>query len=238
MANTPAPPPTTAPPTPTTPPPATSSASMGAKTVVAPVEVLNNPLIGKYVFVYDYQTTVYTPEARQIIARAGTAKYTLPKDSFFKLKYSKGDVVDVINFGRPASTANTAPLPPSPNMLVINVPKFVNPLGGTKGFAKTLTIDNTNGFLKKVANSTAVSVKYGVNFGRNPNPKATTPAKTNNPASTPKTNKPSTTSTGNTPSNAVTAKTEQKGFFESKNNLIMVGVALVVGYLLFNSKSE
>jgi hypothetical protein len=214
---------------------------MGTKSLVTPVEALNNPLIGKYVFLYDYQTTIYTPEAKQIIAKAGSGKYTLPKGSSFKLKYSKGDVVDVVNLGRPVSSANSAPLPQSPNLLIISVPKFVTPIGGSKGFVKMLTIDNTNGFLKKVANSTPVSVKYGTIFGKNPNPKAT-PAKPKSPTSTTKTTtKTNTTpraSTGNTVSNGVAGKTEQKGFFDSKNNLIMVGVALVLGYLLFNSKSE
>lgn len=238
MANTPPPPPPTNNLS-TTSVPSPLGGSMGTKPVVTPVEALNNPLIGKYIFVYDYQTTIYTPEAKQIIAKAGTAKYTLPKGSFFKLKYSKGDVVDVVNFGRPVSNANTAPMPPSPNMLIIDVPKFVKPIGGTKGFLKTITIDNTIGFLKKVANSTPVSVKYGLNFGKNPNPAS---VKTNAPASTTKgttkTNTTSTTSTGNTSSKGVSDKAEQKGFFESKGNLIMVGVVIVVAYLLFSKKSE
>ena len=233
MANTPAPANTGAPASPT--PPASSTQTTNTNPTPTPVEALNNPLIGKYIFLYDYQTTIYTLEARQIIAKAGTAKYTLPEGSSYKLKYSKGDVVDVINLGRPVSPAKTAPLPPSPKLLVINVPKFVTPSGGTKGFSKIVTIDNTNGFLKKVDNSTPVTVYIGTNFGKNPNPKAV-PEKPK--ANTPKTNTTPPASTGNAVSNQGADIPAEKGFFESRNNLIMVGVVLVVGYLLFNSKSE
>jgi hypothetical protein len=188
--------------------------------------------LGKYVFLYDYQVTIYNMEAKLLLDVT-----SLPENSFYTLKYSKGDVVDVVAFGM---GYNDKGVPvENKSLLVIKVPKYVKPIGGFKGFSPTITIDNNNGWLQKVAESTPFKNKLGVNFGANINPKFKPVY--DNPVTPPNPNPtPTPTPTTETPVviNGVEDTTETKSFFDDKNNLLMIAGVLLIGYLLLNDKSE
>lgn len=185
--------------------------------------------LGKYVFLYDYQADIYTPQAEKLMSSAPIGgSFKLPENSFFSLKFSKGDVVDVIGF---KTTRNEKGVPfVDKTKPIINVPKYVKPLAigdATKdefSFSPTTIIDNSLGFLQKVADTTPVSTKFGVNFGKNINPK-TLPV-LDNPV---------------TPSPVVTNGIENQkagNFFEDNKNLLMLAGVLVLGYILLSDKSE
>jgi hypothetical protein len=200
-----------------------------------------NPLVkdgslGKYVFLYDYATTIYTPEAEAIIQNSddGTP-INLPKDSFYDLKYSKGDVVDVIGFKK---TMNEKGVPNiDRNILVIEVPKYVKPITlspsqsqiniseidlNKKSFAPAIFVDNsTLGWLQKVVDATPLTQKLGVGFGKNLNPKS----------------KPKIDEDVIVIKNGV-EDVESKSFLGDKNNLLLIGGILLLGFLLLNNKSE
>lgn len=186
--------------------------------------------LGKYVFLYDYQKEIFSPEAEQIMEQKGDGvPYNLPKESFYNLKYSKGDVVNVVDFRKFINDKGVTTIDKSG--LVVNVPLYVKPIGGFKGFSPTITIDNqTSNFnnssfnwLQKVPDNTPVSTKLGVNFGNNQRPdmkpvldSPTTPVVTNGVQNT----------------------AETKSFFDDKNNLIIIAGVLILGYLLLNDKTE
>jgi hypothetical protein len=186
--------------------------------------------LGKYVFLYDFQTNILTPEAEQLLASMplGGSGIALPKGSSFTLKYSKGDVVNVVDFRKLINDKGVTTTDKSG--LVIKVPIYVKPIGGSlKGFAPTITIDNYNGWLEKVAESTPVTTKLGQNFGKNLNPKMQPVL--DNPVTPPPTDTPVVT-------NGVQDSAETKSFFDDKNNLLMIAGVLLIGYLLLNDKSE
>jgi len=210
--------------------------------------IVKNGNLGKYIFLYDFQTTIYSEEAHNImkISSVGGA-FNLPKGSFFDLKYSKGDIINVVDFGKTIN--NKGALEVDRNKLIVNVPIYVKPIikptpvndsvamaEMNKSFLPTVTIDNSFNTLQKVAESTPITTKFGVGFGKNPNPK--TQPVLDNPV-TPNPN-PTPTGTTTTPvvTNGVQNTEETKGFFDDKNNLIMVGVILLVGYLLLDNKAE
>ena len=180
---------------------------------------------------YDYEKEIFSPEAEQIMEQKGIGvPYNLPKESFYNLKFSKGDVVDVVDF-RKYNNDKGVPVVDKKVML-INVPKYVTPIGGLKGFKPTVEVNNYDGFLQKVVESTPLTTKLGQNFGKNLNPKFK-PVYDN-----PVTPTPTGTTTTPVVTNGVQDTTETKSFFDDKNNLIMVGVLLLVGYLLLDNKSE
>lgn len=191
--------------------------------------------LGKFVFLFDYETTIYTNEAKTIMAQS-KGNFILPPNSSFNLRYSKGDVVDVVGLGVNSngigSTINS-------DLKIIDVPKFVKPLCTSltpytetcptpQSYSPTITIDNSLGFLQKVADSTPATLKLGKNFGINPNPKIQpvmpiqTDIKTDAPVVV----------------YGVQNATETESFFDDKNNLLMVAGILLIGYLLLNDKSE
>jgi hypothetical protein len=203
----------------------------------SPIQVLTPPADGKYVFLYDYETTIYTPEAKEIMNKSSVGKpFTLPANSFYNLRYSKGDVVDVTNVG--LSKAITDGNIPYLNKFAfrLKVPPYVKPLeeqgvmtlNGVK-FTPFFVIDNSLGWLGKIADTTPVTLKFGKNFGENLNPKVK-----------PVIDNPVTPTTTDTPvvTNGVEDTTEAKSFFEDKNNLLMIAGVLLIGYLLLNDKSE
>jgi hypothetical protein len=204
-------------------------------TEIAPI--VKDKELGKYVFIYDYEVNIFTPEAEQIMAQKGFGvPYSLPKGSSFTLKYSKGDVVDVVDFKK-YNNEKGVPVA-NKKVMLINVPKYVKPIGGVKGFSPTVIVDNSLlTWLQKVPNTTPLTTKLGVNFGANINPKTkpvidkpVTPTPTDTPTPTPT----------DTPviMNGVEDTTETKSFFDDKNNLLMIAGVLLIGYLLFNDKSE
>ena len=206
--------------------------------------LVKNGTTGKYVFLWDYQTTIYSEEAHNIMKTSpvGSA-FNLPKGSFYDLKYSKGDIVNVVDFGKLINDKGV--LVVDKNKLIVNVPIYVKPIikptpvndsvamaEMNKSFLPTVTIDNSLNTLQKVADNTPVTVKLGVDFGKNPNPALPTPPVKSQPLPAPTpTDTPVVT-------NGVQNTEETKGFFDDKNNLIMVGVILLVGYLLFDNKTE
>ena len=216
--------------------------NLDAQPINQEMEVLEIPPLvkdgnlGKYVFLYDFQTTIYTPEANSIMQSmpVGGAPTPLPKGSSFTLKYSKGDVINVIDFRKIINEKGVSTLDRSG--LVTPVPIFVKPRGGIspQSFSPTLTIDNNNGWLQKVAESTPLTTKFGVGFGKNPNPK-TQPVLDNpvTPTPTPTTNPVVTNGVQDTSTSGSIGN-----FLNDTNNLLIVGVVLVIGYLLINDKSE
>jgi hypothetical protein len=191
---------------------------------------------GKFVFLYDYETIIYTNEAKTIMAQS-KGKFTLPANSSFNLKYSKGDVVDVVKLGVSMDGIGNQSI--INDLKIIDVPKFVKPLCTSltsytencptpQSYSPTITIDNNLGWLQKVADNTPLTLKLGTNFGKNPNP--ATPVKLP-PLETPTTDKPVIT-------NGIQDTTETKSFFDDKNNLLMIAGVLLIGYLLLNDKSE
>ena len=231
--------------------------NLDAQPVNQEMEVLEIPPLvkdgnlGKYVFIYDFQTTIYTPEANAIMQSMplGGAPTPLPKDSSFTLKYSKGDVVNVVDFGKIIN--NKGVLEVDRNKLIVNVPIYVKPIikptpvndsvamaEMNKSFLPTVTIDNSCNTLQKVAESTPITTKFGVGFGKNPNPKMqpildnpVNPNPTPTPSPTPNpiiANGVQDTSTNGNIGN----------FLGDTNNLLIVGVVLVIGYLLLNDRSE
>ena len=207
-----------------------------------PLNVVTPPEKGKYVFMYDYATTIYTPEAQDIMSNSPVGSpYNLPAGSFFDLIYSKGDVVNVTNVSLSKNANINSPYL-NKFAFRLKVPAYVKPLeqegvvtlkGGN--FSPFMMIDNNLGWLNKVANTTPTTLKLGKNFGKNPNPALPTP-----PVKLAPLDPPTPTGTTTTPviSNGVQNNEETKGFFDDKNNLIMVGVILLVGYLLFDNKTE
>ena len=189
--------------------------------------------LGKYVFLYDYEVTIYNMKAKMLLdgMTVGGKGVTLPENSTYTLKYSKGDVVDVVAFGM-SNNGGGVPVE-NKTLLVIKVPNYVKPITGFMvAFPATITIDNYNGWLQKVVETTPLTSKFGVGFGKNQNPK-TKPIYDN-----PVTPTPTGTTTTPVVTNGVQDTTETKSFFDDKNNLIMVGVLLLVGYLLLDNKSE
>jgi hypothetical protein len=211
---------------------------------VSEMEVMEIPPLiksgttGKYVFLWDYQVTIYTNKAKMFMqGQPLGGSFELPKNSTYTLKYSKGDVVDVIAFGM-SNNGGGVPVE-NKTLLVIKVPNYVKPITGfMEAFPATITIDNYNGWLQKVAETTPLTSKFGVDFGKNENPK--TKPVYNNPVKQTQTPTPTPTGTTTTPvvTNGVQNTEETKGFFDDKNNLIMVGVILLVGYLLLDNKAE
>lgn len=205
-------------------------------TEILPLDVVTPPADGKYVFMYDYSTTIYTPEAQEIMRNSPVGSpYNLPAGSFFDLIYSKGDVVNVTNV---SLSKNTNPSIPYLNKFAfrLKVPPYVKPLeqegvvtlkGGN--FSPFMMIDNNLGWLNKVANTTPTTLKLGKNFGKNLNPKVqpVTPTQT-----------PTGTTTTPVVTNGVEDTTETKSFFDDKNNLLMIAGVILIGYLLLNDKSE
>ena len=220
---------------------ALTKTNLDAQPINQEMEVLEIPPLvkdgnlGKYVFLYDFQTNIFTAEANAIMQSMGDggALTPLPKDSSFTLKYSKGDVVNVVDFRKIINEKGITTIDKSG--LVINVPVYVKPIGKTsQSFAPTLIIDNSQGLLQKVAESTPLTTKFGVGFGKNPNPK-TQPIsdKPVSPNPTPTTNPVVTNGVQDTSTSGGIGN-----FLNDKNNLVIVGVVLVIGYLLFNDKSE
>jgi hypothetical protein len=221
-------------------------------TPIKSLEEIDTPIIvqdlskltGNFVFLYDYQTRIYSQEAKKIMEKSpiGTS-YNLPKGSFYDLKYSKGDVVYVVGLknwesgGSKQIVIGTKELGGvlgeyDLNKLVLNVPIYVSPISkdDISGFLPTITIDNSKDIiLKKVADTIPVTAKLGQNFGNNPFPKVVV-----NPTPTP------TPAPTNTPVvvNGVEDTTETESFFDDKNNLLMIAGVLLIGYLLLNNKSE
>lgn len=205
-------------------------------TEIPPLDVVTPPEVGKYVFMYDYATTIYTPEAQEIMRNSPVGiPYNLPAGSFFDLIYSKGDVVNVTNV---SLSKNTNPSIPYLNKFAfrLKVPPYVKPLeqervvtlkGGN--FSPFMMIDNNLGWLNKVANTTPTTLKLGKNFGKNLNPKVqpVTPTQT-----------PTGTTTTPVVTNGVEDTTETKSFFDDKNNLLMIAGVILIGYLLLNDKTE
>jgi hypothetical protein len=200
---------------------------------IPPLNVATTSENGKYVFLYDYEKAIFSLEAEQIMNQKGIGvPYNLPKESFYNLKFSKGDVVDVVDF-RKYNNDKGVPVVDKKVML-INVPKYVTPIGGLKGFKPTVEVNNYDGFLQKVVESTPLTLKLGQNFGKNLNPKFK-PVYDN-----PATPTPTPTGTTTTPVivNGLEDTTETKSFFDDKNNLLMIAGVLLIGYLLLNDKSE
>jgi hypothetical protein len=178
-------------------------------------EIVTPVADGKYVFLYDYEKTIYTPQAQEIISKSSDGKsFTLPANSFYNLRYSKGDVVDVTNVG--LSTLASPSIPYLNKFAFrLKVPPYVKPieeqgvmtLNGVK-FTPFFVIDNNLGWLGKVSDSTPTTLKYGQNFGKNLNPKAkyVTPTQTQTTTDTP------------VVVNGVEDTTETKSFFDDKNN--------------------
>ena len=204
----------------------------------SPIEVVKSPANGKYVFLYDYEKTIYTPQAQEIINKSSDGKpFTLPANSFYNLRYSKGDVVDVTNVGL-SKTISDGIIPYLNKFAFrLKVPPYVKPLeeegvatlNGVK-FTPFFVIDNTLGWLSKVSDSTPTTLKYGQNFGKNLNPKLK-PVLDNLVTPTPTTETPVVV-------NGVEDTTQTKSFFDDKNNLLMIVGVLLIGYLLLNDKSE
>lgn len=204
--------------------------------------------LGKYVFLYDYETTIYTNQAKTIMAQS-KGNFTLPANSSFNLKYSKGDVVDVVSLG---VNNNGVGLTVNGNLKIIDVPKFVKPLCTSltvatescptpQSYSPTITIDSSLVSLKKVADSTPLTFKFGVNFGKNPNPKIQpvyNNTQTPKPKPTPIPNPTPTPTDRIVVVNGMEDTTETKSFFDDKNNLLMIAGVLLIGYLLLNDKSE
>jgi hypothetical protein len=214
--------------------------NLDSQSVNQEMEVLEIPPLvkdgnlGKYVFLYDYETNIFTPEANSIMQNMplGGAPTPLPKGSSFTLKYSKGDVVNVVDFRKIINDKGITTIDKSG--LVINVPVYVKPKGVTpQSFAPTFIIDNSQGSLQKVAESTPITTKLGIGFGKNPNPKMQPVL--DNPITTNPTPTPSPTPVI---SNGVEDTSPYTGFFSDTNNLLLVGVVLVIGYLLINDKNE
>jgi len=202
------------------------------------LEIPIDPRLGKYVFLYDYETTIYTNEAKTIMAQS-KGNYTLPANSSFNLRYSKGDVVDVVNLG---FSNNGVGVVVNEDLKIINVPKFVTPLCTAltvqtescptpQSYSPFITIDNslskTFRYLEKVPDTTPLTFKLGVGFGKNQRPDIVKGIK--NPV------KPTDTIVV---VNGVEDTTETKSFFDDKNNLLMIAGVLLIGYLLLNDKSE
>jgi hypothetical protein len=192
---------------------------------------------GKFVFLFDYETTIYTNEAKTIMAQS-KGNFTLPPNSSFNLRYSKGDVVDVIKLGVVSDGIGNETV--DNNLKIIDVPKFVKPLCTSltsytescptpQSYSPTITIDNSLGWLQKVLDTTPTTLKLGKNFGSNLNPKVA-PVKLP-PLDAPTTDAPVIT-------NGVQDTTETESFFDDKNNLLMIAGVLLIGYLLLNDKSE
>lgn len=193
--------------------------------------------LGKFVFLFDYETTIYTNEAKTIMAQS-KGNYTLPPNSSFNLRYSKGDVVDVIKLG---VSDNGVGVTVNSDLKIIDVPKFVKPLCTSltnatescptpQSYSPTITIDNSLGWLKKVPDSTPATLKLGQKFGNNPNPKVK-PVLENPVTPMPTTETPVVV-------NGVQDTTQTKSFFDDKNNLLMIAGVLLIGYLLLSNKSE
>jgi hypothetical protein len=201
--------------------------------------------LGKYVFLYDYQVTIYNAEAQSLLngMTLGGRGVTLPENSTYTLKYSKGDVVDVISFGK-SNNDKGVPVE-NKSLLVIKVPKYVKPITGfMKAFPSTITIDNSTSkfnnvslnWLQKVADSTPISAKLGSDFGKN----------TRHDMVTVVNNTQTTNTTTSTPiptdtpiiTNGVQDITEKSSIFDNKNNLLIIAGVLLVGYLLLNHKNE
>jgi hypothetical protein len=200
------------------------------------LEILELPPIvkdaptGKFVFLFDYETKLTLPDLSGLIGKDGNA-YPIPKNTSYTVRYSKGDVVKVISVGNLLEKGNV--YVPNYNDLILNVPKYVNPIGyGINLFPPTINIDNTIKTLQRVADNTPLTLRLGTNFGKNPNPATPVKLQPLDP--------PTPTGTTTTPvvTNGVQDTTETKSFFDDKNNLIMVGVVLLVGYLLLDNKSE
>jgi hypothetical protein len=214
---------------------------------IPPLNIVTPPANGKYVFLYDYETTIYTPEAQGIISSSPVGSTnSLPIGSSYNLRFSKGDIVNVVksNLSKEV-TAST------PNLnkfsFLIKVPPYVTPTQeytitdkgdilsvatkDGKKFNPFMSIDNNLGWLAKIADSTPFTPKLGKNFGKNLNPALPKSAKV---TPTP------TTQTPTTPVvvNGVEQESVDGGFFSDTNNLIMVAVVLVVGYLLLDNKTE
>lgn len=214
-------------------------------TPVTDLEVIEiQPLVkdgalGKYVFLFDYEITIYTNEAKTIMAQS-KGNFTLPPNSSLNLRYSKGDVVDVVKFGVDTDGIGNEKI--NSTLKIIDVPKFVKPLCTSlssytescptpQSYSPTITIDNSLGWLQKVVDSTPATFKLGKNFGSNPNPKIQTVS--NNPVKqTP------TPTHAPVVVNRVEDTTETKSFFDDKNNLLMIAGVLLIGYLLLNDKSK
>jgi hypothetical protein len=201
--------------------------------------------LGKYVFLYDYEVTIYNMKAKMLLdgMPMGRKGVTLDKNSTYTLKYSKGDVVDVIAFGM-SNNGGGVPVE-NKTLLVIKVPNYVKPITGfMEAFPATITIDNSTSkfnntslnWLQKVPDTTPLTTKLGVNFGANRYP--TYKPVLDNPV-TPNPN-PTPTGTTTTPvvTNGVQDTTETKSFFDDKNNLLMIVGVILIGYLLLNDKTE
>lgn len=210
--------------------------------------IVKDKRLGKYVFLYDYETTIYTNQAKTIMAQS-KGNFTLPPNSSLNLRYSKGDVVDVVKLGLSNNGIGSII---NNNLKIIDVPKFVKPLCTSltvatescptpQSYSPTITIDSSLVSLKKVADSTPLTFKFGVNFGKNPNPKIQPVydnTQTPKPKPTPTPN-PTTTPTDRiVVVNGMEDTTATKSFFDDKNNLLMIAGVLLIGYLLLNDKSE
>jgi len=195
--------------------------------------------LGKYVFLYDYEKEIFSPEAEKIMMQKGIGvPYNLPKESFYNLKFSKGDVVNVVGFRKYFNDKGVFIV--DKKVMLINVPKYVTPIGGDKGFKPTVEVNNSEDFLQKVVETTPLTTKLGQNFGKNLNPKFKpvydNPVTPPNPNPTP-TPTPTPTDTI-VVVNGIEDTTETKSFFDDKNNLLMIAGVLLIGYLLLNDKSE
>ncbi len=185
-------------------------------------------VLGKYVFIYDYEKEIFSPEAEKIMKQKGIGvPYNLPKESFYNLKFSKGDVVDVVDFKKYNNDKGVPFV--DKKIMLINVPKYVKPIGGIQGFKPTLEVNNYDGFLQKVPDTTPLTTKFGVNFGTNTNPKYKPVL--DNPVNPNPTDTPVVV-------NGVQDTTETESFFDDKNNLLMIAGVLLIGYLLLSDKSE
>jgi hypothetical protein len=201
------------------------------------IPVVKERPLGKFVFLFDYETTIYTNEAKTIMAQS-KGNFTLPPNSSFNLRYSKGDVVDVVKIGVSNNGIGNII---NNNLKIIDVPKFVKPLCTSltiatescptpQSYSPTITIDNSLGWLKKVPDTTPATLKLGQNFGNNPFPKVVVVNPTPTPTPTP-TDTPVVV-------NGVEDTTQTESFFDDKNNLLMIAGVLLIGYLLLNDKSE
>lgn len=188
----------------------------------------NQSRLGKYVFRFDYEKTIYNKEAIDIIRTAPVGqKYNLPVGSFRKLKFSKGDVVDVVAFGKKNVANSSGILQDDLRKKIIKTPSYIQPIGAG-GFSEIITIDDTQQWLQKVPNSTPITLETGVNFGQNLKP-VYKPVAQN-----------TTTTPDNTDTNtdAGSDLKQPKGFFDDRNDLIIVAGVLILGYFLLSNKSE
>jgi hypothetical protein len=185
----------------------------------------NQSRLGKYVFRFDYEKTIYNKEAIDVIKNAPVGKkYDLPVGSYRTLQFSKGDVVDVVAFGKKNVANSAGVLQDDLRKKIIKTPSYIQPIGAG-GFSEFITIDDTQQWLQKVSNSTPTTLETGVNFGKNLRPVYKTVAdNTQTPT-------PDNTDTGFDSTTSI-------GFFDDRNNLIIVAGVLVLGYLLFSNKSE